>query len=266
MQKAQGEISPLASTNTVNGKARSGGNAGKAVIYEDGTVVTRDSIVSNSTTLAETSADDDASTRGVVSSSSAPDVSSAGSSPDIADSITIPTIRISTESQRDGDLSPTTQEPGVNGEAKRNVPKEMGDTLEKPVQAAAGESADGAQEPPSPSSAQEPFSFSNKRLCERWLDNLFMVLYEVCALTSYMSSICLTLVPGSARVDNIQSRSGTLQNTACCLSQDWFRMGNPRGLRSSLAPQGRSEGSVPTMPRHSAIFSKAVVEAHGDVC
>ena len=27
--------------------------------------------------------------------------------------------------------------------------------------------------------AQEPFSFSTKRLCEGWLDNLFMVLYEV---------------------------------------------------------------------------------------
>ncbi|KIM78232.1 hypothetical protein PILCRDRAFT_98461 [Piloderma croceum F 1598] len=178
MQKAQGDISPLGSTNAVNGKARSGGNSSTAVIHEDGTVVTRHSVISNSTTLAEMSADDDASTRGVVSSSSAADVWSAGSSPDIADSIPIPTIRISTESQRDGDLSPIAQEPGVNGEAKRNGPKEMGDTLEKPVQAAAGEAADGAQEPPSPSSAQEPFSFSNKRLCERWLDNLFMVLYE----------------------------------------------------------------------------------------
>jgi Chs5-Arf1p-binding protein BUD7/BCH1 len=176
MQKAQGDISPLASTNSINGKAKSSENSSTTVIHEDGTV-TRNSIVSNSTTLAETSADDDASTRGVVSSSSAADVSSAGSSPDIGDSIPIPTIRISTD---DGDLSPITQEPGVDGEAKRNGAMEMGDTLEKPVQAAAGEAADGAQEPPTPSSAQEPFSFSNKRLCERWLDNLFMVLYEVC--------------------------------------------------------------------------------------
>ncbi|KAJ7033066.1 Chs5p-Arf1p-binding proteins-domain-containing protein [Mycena alexandri] len=58
-------------------------------------------------------------------------------------------------------------------------------TLEKPVQAAAGDEEDitGAdkdkkgKEPASPL-PQEPFSFSNKRLCERWLDNLFMVLYE----------------------------------------------------------------------------------------
>ncbi|KAJ7034502.1 Chs5p-Arf1p-binding proteins-domain-containing protein [Mycena alexandri] len=80
----------------------------------------------------------------------------------------IPTIRISTESDRD-EMSVKT---AVN-------------TLEKPVQAAAGDEEDitGAdkdkkgKEPASPL-PQEPFSFSNKRLCERWLDNLFMVLYE----------------------------------------------------------------------------------------
>ena len=195
MQKAQGEISPLASSNTVNGKASSEGNSSTAVIHEDSTVVIRHS---------EGSADDDASTRGVVSSSSAADVSSADSSPNV-DGIPIPTIRISTESQRDGDLSPPQKEPGVNGDAKQNGVKEIGDTLEKPIQAAAGEAGEGVQEPPSPKSAQEPFSFSNKRLCERWLDNLFMVLYEVRAPAPYVLTIGLSLVPGSACVDNIQS-------------------------------------------------------------
>ena len=42
------------------------------------------------------------------------------------------------------------------------------------MQAAETQDGDGGQSP-----SQEPFSFSNKRLCERWLDNLFMVLYEV---------------------------------------------------------------------------------------
>jgi Chs5-Arf1p-binding protein BUD7/BCH1 len=200
MQKAQGEISPLASTNAVNGKDTS-----TAVIHEDGTVVTRDSTASNSTTLAEASADDDASTRGVVSSESAADVSSAGSSPNVADGIAIPTIRISTESNRESDPSQTAQEAGVNGDAKQNGVKEVGNTLEKPIQAAAGEAGEGAQEPPSPNSAQEPFSFSNKRLCERWLDNLFMVLYEVRALVPYALRLGLNYVPGPARVDNIQS-------------------------------------------------------------
>ncbi|KAJ7753788.1 Chs5p-Arf1p-binding proteins-domain-containing protein, partial [Mycena metata] len=58
-------------------------------------------------------------------------------------------------------------------------------TLERPVQAAAGDEEDTAGadkdkkgKEPAPPLPQEPFSFSNKRLCERWLDNLFMVLYE----------------------------------------------------------------------------------------
>ena len=50
--------------------------------------------------------------------------------------------------------------------------------LERPVQAA-GEGDQKNMNEASPAPAQEPFSFSNKRLCERWLDNLFMVLYEV---------------------------------------------------------------------------------------
>ncbi|KJA26842.1 hypothetical protein HYPSUDRAFT_158589 [Hypholoma sublateritium FD-334 SS-4] len=59
----------------------------------------------------------------------------------------------------------TTQANGVNVHA-----------LEKPVQAA-GEGEQNINEA-SPAPVQEPFSFSTKRLCERWLDNLFMVLYE----------------------------------------------------------------------------------------
>ena len=46
---------------------------------------------------------------------------------------------------------------------------------QKPELAAADpEKEDGEGTP----SSSETFSFSNKRLCERWLDNLFMVLYE----------------------------------------------------------------------------------------
>jgi len=179
MQKAQGEISPLASANAVNGKGKgySQGNAPTAVIHEDGTVITRDSVVSNSTTLAEPTADDDASTRGVSSDSAANISSTNGSLTNVADDIPIPTIRISTESDRDTNLAQTAEEPGVNGDAKQNGVPDMGDTVEKPVQAA-GEAGEGVQEPPAPNIAPEPFSFSNKRLCERWLDNLFMVLYE----------------------------------------------------------------------------------------
>lgn len=158
MQKAHSDTaSPVAAAHSVNTKRGT-------VIHEDGTV----------------DADDDASTRGVNSTNgSTADVQSTSDEETEETEETyvgIPTIRISTESTREAKLKEEAkeEEAKVNGAAQ-----EAGDALEKPVQAAAGEAAEGTQEPPSPSSAQEHFSFSNKRLCERWLDNLFMVLYEV---------------------------------------------------------------------------------------
>ena len=76
--------------------------------------------------------------------------------------------------------------PNENGAVQKNGIQKH--DLERPVQAA-GEGGQNVNEA-SPAPAQEPFSFSNKRLCERWLDNLFMVLYEVgCShfLPSYLS-------------------------------------------------------------------------------
>ena len=173
MQKAQGDIQNATMAN-------SSGDEVVAVIHEDGTVVSRvrDSVISESTTLG--AIDDDASTRGIVSPSSPndslPRSVGANDSSDVIPSI--PTIRISSESDIEKEDAP--QDVSANGEAKQNGMPEH-DTLEKPVQAAAAatasDSAEQEREPVSPS--QEPFSFSNKRLCERWLDNLFMVLYEV---------------------------------------------------------------------------------------
>jgi chemotaxis protein histidine kinase CheA len=45
--------------------------------------------------------------------------------------------------------------------------------IEKPSQAAASEDEENEED-----EVELSFSFSNKRLCDRWLDNLFMVLYE----------------------------------------------------------------------------------------
>ncbi|GJJ75500.1 Chs5-Arf1p-binding protein BUD7/BCH1 [Entomortierella parvispora] len=45
--------------------------------------------------------------------------------------------------------------------------------IEKPSQAAASEEDENEED-----EVELSFSFSNKRLCDRWLDNLFMVLYE----------------------------------------------------------------------------------------
>ncbi|KAK6997367.1 Chs5p-Arf1p-binding proteins-domain-containing protein [Favolaschia claudopus] len=150
-----------------------------------------ESSVAEGTTLAEGEEEDDASTRGMVSpggsavsaatpvSASVPELNGNGDVNANASENGIPTIRISTESDRDnkegGELPQTATATAA------------GDTLERPVQAATENEVDGAaadkdgkkasKEPPS-AVQQEPFSFSNKRLCERWLDNLFMVLYE----------------------------------------------------------------------------------------
>ncbi|KAJ7669381.1 Chs5p-Arf1p-binding proteins-domain-containing protein [Mycena polygramma] len=159
MQKAQGDFAGHARTESAGSATAEG------------------------TTLADGD-EDDASTRGMVSpggsvsattpnSAVGPEVNGNGNGNANASENQIPTIHISTEEDID-------KENGVPATAA------AGDALERPVQAAAGDDeADGnvtgtekkGKEPTSPV-AQEPFSFSNKRLCERWLDNLFMVLYE----------------------------------------------------------------------------------------
>jgi hypothetical protein len=136
---------------------------------------------------ADTDADDDASTKGVHAPLSASQIdsptSSASQSPTLeftneAAENTIPTIRISTESAREETLrAQKAAAATVNGVENINGGDPIPDGLQQPVQAAAGE-GNGENKDASPG-GQESFSFSNKRLCERWLDNLFMVLYEV---------------------------------------------------------------------------------------
>ncbi|KAH9959408.1 chaps-domain-containing protein [Russula dissimulans] len=135
-------------------------------------------------TSREAVADDDASTKGV---RAPPSVNLEGSptssptespiQPHSVDAETmIPTIRISTESGREEKAAAAAK---VNGRENANGETAL-EGLQQPAQAAAGD-GDGESKDATPhngSGAQESFSFSNKRLCERWLDNLFMVLYE----------------------------------------------------------------------------------------
>lgn len=172
MQKAQSEAQTNASTT---------------VIHEDGSVTHGEG-----STLAAKDADDDASTKGVRSAAATPShspkesVPNGGAAADAdVDAVTngIPTIRISTESNRERakqEPDAADAEAETNGAAENGQVDAAGHALEKPVQAAGGEDnqadATGGQGAHTP---QEAFSFTNKRLCERWLDNLFMVLYEV---------------------------------------------------------------------------------------
>lgn len=154
-------------------------------------------IAADGSTLATRTgdADDDASTKGVRSIAGtpihSPKVTASGSDALEADveAVTngIPTIRISTESNRERANS---TEAAVNGASQNGVGEV---SLEKPIQAAAGEnSQDTNGDASTIATTQEAFSFSNKRLCERWLDNLFMVLYEVRARHLILSCNLLT--------------------------------------------------------------------------
>ncbi|KAM5532164.1 hypothetical protein V8D89_014189 [Ganoderma adspersum] len=157
------------------------------VIHEDGSV-TVTSPKRGVSLQGKAAADDDASTRGMISpTASTPDHAGQSEKPEgepesEADSVTlastngIPTIRISTESAREEKAAAAAAANGheeTSETTENGVKESAGDALEKPVQAAENPEGEGGQAP-----SQEPFSFSNKRLCERWLDNLFMVLYE----------------------------------------------------------------------------------------
>lgn len=65
------------------------------------------------------------------------------------------------------------EEQEEEGEEKKPIdaPKMENTSLERPRQAAEDDKETSTKE-------DVNFSFGNKRLCERWLDNLFMVLYE----------------------------------------------------------------------------------------
>ncbi|KAH0834733.1 Chs5p-Arf1p-binding proteins-domain-containing protein [Lanmaoa asiatica] len=152
-----------------------GDGDGDVMIHEDGTVAKRGAVESPTLNARGGMADDDASTRAVHSPQE-----SRASDGQLAVSNSIPIIRVSTESDIERELAAAANGEVVGDEAR----KENGQgnvvtspTLERPVVAAAvvadQESVD------SPRTSQDAFSFTNKRLCERWLDNLFMVLYEV---------------------------------------------------------------------------------------
>ncbi|KAF9236058.1 Chs5p-Arf1p-binding proteins-domain-containing protein [Melanogaster broomeanus] len=160
MQKSHADLRSATLNQSATGVPAPDGNAGTAVIHEDGTVV-RSSTMADPTTLG---ADDDASTRGVHS----PQESNESDTQGLGASNDIPIIRVSSESDTERELAAA-----VNGKgAEENGI--ISPTIEKPMSAVANEEP----ETPSPRASQDTFSFTNKRLCERWLDNLFMVLYE----------------------------------------------------------------------------------------
>ena len=226
MQKAQSEPH-------VHGRQDSASS--QNVIHEDGSVhPTKRRSASLATSLvadANGGADDDASVRAVKES---PTHKPRQTSLAVSD---IPTIRISTESDGDREREVAVREAGKQAERREESQKEgkeeesseesededparvngtspvVHDTLEKPIQAAADNSSGSEDAPTAPATAADSFSFSNKRLCERWLDNLFMVLYEVRFVPNTTVHDRLNCHPGSTSLDNLQGRGRSLQDS-----------------------------------------------------
>ena len=130
----------------------------------------------------------------------------------------LPTIRISTESAREEKAAL------ARAEAERKRVAEQSVAQPPPTYEEASKDegdGDGDGEAKEEKKEKEPFSFSNKRLCERWLDNLFMVLYEVRPRSAHsLRALTDTPLVGFARVDHLPSGDCALQNATRCLSQD----------------------------------------------
>jgi hypothetical protein len=109
----------------------------------------------------------------------------------------IPTIKVSSESDGERDrlraegILPHENDaaPETNGEhEEEDLPPKETKPLERPsaVTTKSEVGPNHAQQPPDSaatysSEGDSTLPFSNKRLCERWLDNLFMVCFESCA-------------------------------------------------------------------------------------
>lgn len=138
------------------------------VVYEDGSV--RDSTI---TAVASgddhpVDADDDASIRGMVSpTQSDHDASKTENG--------IPSIHVSSEG--DSDEPEESSETAVNGVKTEHFGDKT--TISKPERAASDVDEEEDSERKREIKASEALSLNNKRLCERWLDNMFMCLYEV---------------------------------------------------------------------------------------
>ena len=157
------------------------------------------------TTIAVNEDEDDASSTRAIRSPT----SRGSDGEDKAEDDPIPTIRVSSEADKDAgnEASPNAQANGVT----------------KPEQAQHADAEDRTEE-----DDDGELSFSNKRLCERWLDNMFMCLYEVSVLCPLRATHLISLGTGSSHMDHLPRRGRALQKPASSISKNGDRVGDPR--------------------------------------
>ncbi|KAK1140102.1 bud site selection protein [Aspergillus melleus] len=92
-------------------------------------------------------------------------------------SVSKPDASSVTETNGDGEHETETDANDQASTNGTNDQQESSHSIERPEQTVASEVVKSGNEDPDPSHSSYA-QFRNKRLCERWLDNLFMVLYE----------------------------------------------------------------------------------------
>ncbi|PWY92045.1 chaps-domain-containing protein [Aspergillus heteromorphus CBS 117.55] len=92
-------------------------------------------------------------------------------------SVSKPRTSTSTEPNGNGEEHGTDEDSASHEAATNGAKEEPEHSIERPEQSMASEVVKSGNEDPDPSHSSYA-QFRNKRLCERWLDNLFMVLYE----------------------------------------------------------------------------------------
>jgi hypothetical protein len=163
----------------------------------------------------------------------------------------IPTIKVSTESdgEREREELKRFEESEAGRKAREVVgkPNQARQASEEDGEAGSNAAADAVATSEGKSSSSP--TIQNKRLCERWLDNLFMVLYEVGLHSSSSSATRRRLIrfssTGPANLYHLAGRSRALQGAALAVPQDGHRVGNPRRARAATAPPRGSQGRVP---------------------
>lgn len=168
MQKVQADLKSAGVETTNGGKTpRTPGaaNSANGVIHEDGTVEYGE-VNGNEKRRSDASADDDASTRAFVGQSIDAQKENGPDTPDAEKPFT------------PGPTAAAHEGIEINEEDAETSTLATRADVERPSIAATAKDESDAQGDGQDVLAQD-YSFSNKRLCERWLDNLFMVLYEV---------------------------------------------------------------------------------------
>lgn len=182
----------------------------------------------------------------------------------------IPTIKVSTESdgEREREELKRFEESEAGRKAREVVgkPNQARQASEEDGEAGSNSAADAMTASEGKSSSSP--TIQNKRLCERWLDNLFMVLYEVCphSLLSFLTGLRLMRFSftGPANLHHLAGRSRALQSAALAVPQDGHRVGDPRRARAATAPPRGSQGRVPARARPK-VLGQGVAQAARDL-